>query len=481
MKHRTPQFLPNLTRRMLPFSDAASSDFPLGQLLRLSLFQISVGMASVMLLGTLNRVMIVELSVPALIVASMIALPVLIAPFRALLGFRSDNYRSAIGWKRVPYLWFGSLWQMGGLAIMPFSLMVLSGDQTLGPSWAGEVLAALAFIMTGVGLHMTQTAGLALASDRASDENRPRVVALLYVMFLVGMGISALIIGWLLRDFSSLLLIRVVQGAAIVGLLLNLIALWKQESINPMSKEDRSLPKPAFRDAWSDLIKSGQTARLICVVFLGTIAFNMQDVLLEPFGGEVLGLSVGKTTWLSASWALGALLGLAYAARRLDLKGDPTRLMRGGLIVGLVAFPTVIFSAPLGSALLFFIGALLIGFGAGLFSVATLILAMTIPISGIAGRGLAIGAWGAAQATAAGISIALGGFLRDFINYHAMRGSWGEALATPATGYSFVYHSEIALLIVTLLVLLPLIRQGQHIASKTDQGSAGIRLADFPM
>ena len=62
MKHRTPQFLPNLTRRMLPFSDAASSDFPLGQLLRLSLFQISVGMASVMLLGTLNRVMIVELS-----------------------------------------------------------------------------------------------------------------------------------------------------------------------------------------------------------------------------------------------------------------------------------------------------------------------------------------------------------------------------------------------------------------------------------
>ena len=411
-------------------------------------------MASVMLLGTLNRVMIVELSVPALIVASMIALPVLIAPFRALLGFRSDNYRSAIGWKRVPYLWFGSLWQMGGLAIMPFSLMVLSGDQTLGPSWAGEVLAALAFIMTGIGLHMTQTAGLALASDRASDENRPRVVALLYVMFLVGMGISALIIGWLLRDFTSFL---------------------------PMSKEDRLLPKPVFREAFSDLIKSGQTARLICVVFLGTIAFNMQDVLLEPFGGEVLGLSVGKTTWLTASWALGALLGLAYAAHRLDRNGESTRLMRGGLLVGLIAFPTVIFSAPLESAVLFFIGALLIGFGAGLFSVATLILAMTIPISGIAGRGLAIGAWGAAQATAAGISIALGGFLRDLINYHAMRGAWGEALATPATGYSFVYHSEIALLIVTLLVLFPLIRQGQGIASKTDQGSAGIRLADFPM
>ena len=87
----------------------------------------------------------------------------------------------------------------GWISYNAIFLMVLSGDQTLGPSWAGEVLAALAFIMTGIGLHMTQTAGLALASDRASDENRPRVVALLYVMFLVGMGISALIIGWLLE------------------------------------------------------------------------------------------------------------------------------------------------------------------------------------------------------------------------------------------------------------------------------------------
>ena len=96
MTQRTPHPLTKLTRRMLPFADAASRDLPIGQLLRLSLFQISVGLASVMLLGTLNRVMIVELSVPAMIVAIMIALPVLIAPFRALIGFRSDTYRSVV-------------------------------------------------------------------------------------------------------------------------------------------------------------------------------------------------------------------------------------------------------------------------------------------------------------------------------------------------------------------------------------------------
>ena len=76
-------------------------------------------MATVLLLGTLNRVMIVELGVPATIVALMVAIPVLIAPFRAALGFKSDNYRSAIGWKLIPFICFGSLCQMGCLSIMP--------------------------------------------------------------------------------------------------------------------------------------------------------------------------------------------------------------------------------------------------------------------------------------------------------------------------------------------------------------------------
>ena len=138
-----------LGTKWMPFADAASEGLTLRQLLRLGLFQVSVGMATVLLLGTLNRVMIVELSVPASVVALMIALPVVSAPFRALLGHKSDNHKSWIGWKRIPYLWFGSLWQMGGLAIMPFALIVLSGDPVHGPEWAGKALAGIAFLMTG--------------------------------------------------------------------------------------------------------------------------------------------------------------------------------------------------------------------------------------------------------------------------------------------------------------------------------------------
>lgn len=473
-RHPLTQF----TLNMLPFADATSKGLPLRQLLRLSLFQISVGMCAVMLLGTLNRVMIVELSVPATFVAVMIALPVLSAPFRALLGFKSDNYRSAIGWKRLPYLWFGSLYQFGGLAIMPFGLVLLTGSQAIGPTWAAEVGSSLAFLLCGIGMHMTQTAGLALAADRADDETRPRVVALLYVMFLIGMGVSALIVGALLRDFSELRLIQVVQGTAVVTILLNVVALWKQERIKPMSKEERAKPQPKFGDAWTDYLSGGTAGRLLAVVFLGTLAFNMQDVLLEPYGGEVLGLSVSATTFLTAAWAAGALVGFGLAARWLGQRMNVYRMCSRGILMGLLAFCAVIFAAPLESAVLFFVGATLIGFGGGLFSVATLTAAMNLPTDGLAGRGLALGAWGAAQATAAGLAIAIGGSLRDAVNAAAMSGNLGPGLVDPSVGYSVVYHIEIYLLFATLIALGPLVRSKVHPIQPKGDGRLG--LADFP-
>ncbi len=110
---------------------------------------------------------------------------------------------------------------------------------------------------------------------------------------------------------------------------------------------------------------------------------------------------------------------------------------------------------------------------------ATLTAAMTMPIGGIAGRGLALGAWGAAQATAAGVAIAIGGGLRDLIGQAALSGRLGEGLNAPATGYSVVYHLEIVLLFATLVAIGPLVR-----TFTTDPNPAGrharIGLADFP-
>ena len=467
-----------LSGKWLPFADAASEGLPMRQLLRLSLFQVSVGMAAVLLLGTLNRVMIVEMSVPATIVAFMIALPVLSAPFRAMLGHKSDNHRSRIGWKRIPYLWFGSLWQMGGLAIMPFALILLSGDQTTGPAWAGKAIAAAAFLMTGLGLHMTQTAGLALASDRATDETRSKVVALLYVMFLLGMALSSIIIGWLLRDFNQITLIRVVQGCGVVTMVLNMTALWKQEKVKPMTAAEMAEVPPVFLESWRDFINGGTAGRLLVLVVIGTMGFQMQDVLLEPYGGEILGLSVGATTWLTAANALGALTGFILAGRWMGRGQDTYRMAARGILVGIAAFSAVILSGLIGSVPLFYVGAAGIGLGAGLFAVSTLSAAMALPERGKSGRGLALGAWGAAQATAAGLSIAVGGAVRDTVGAYALHGNLGAAFTTPSFGYSVVYSLEIVVLFASLLTLGPLVRTRPYNPQNSTAAQPGIM--EFP-
>ena len=457
----------------LPFADAASTTLPLGRLLRLSLFQISVGMAVVLLTGTLNRVMIVELGVSATLVALMVALPLVFAPFRALLGFRSDTHRSALGWRRVPYIWLGTLIQFGGLAIMPFALLILSGD-THGPLWIGHAGAALAFLMVGAGLHTVQTAGLALATDIAPAETRPRVVALLYVMLLIGMVGSALLFGVLLDNFSKVRLIQVIQGVAAATMILNLLALWKQEARDP-SRTRKDLPRPAFREAWRNFTAQHQAKRFLVVIALGTVGFSMQDILLEPYGGQILNLGVGATTTLTALLAGGTLAAFALAAKVLARGIDPHRLSALGALVGVFAFTAVIFAAPLDSSLLFRIGAVLIGFGGGLFMVGTLTAAMGLAQGGQSG--LALGAWGAVQATAAGVGIALGGFIRDVVSILAEREVLGSTLNTPVTGYSVVYHIEILLLFATLVAIGPLVR----FASAVRRSSPSkLGLADFP-
>jgi BCD family chlorophyll transporter-like MFS transporter len=459
--------------RLLPFADAASAELPLGRLLRLSLFQVSVGMALVLLNGTLNRVMIVELGVPAWVVALMVSLPIVFAPFRALLGFRSDTHRSALGWRRVPYIWMGSLLQFGGFAIMPFALLVLSGTGH-GAVWIGEAGAALAFLLVGAGLHTTQTAGLALATDLAPAASRPRVVALLYVMLLIGMVASAVLFGALLADFNEIRLIQVIQGAGLATIVLNVVALWKQEARNPsLTAHDKV--RPGFRESWREFTGGGQSSRLLVAVGLGTAGFSMQDILLEPYGGQILHFSVGATTALTALLAGGALVAFALAARLLARGADPYRLAAYGALIGVAAFAAVIFADPLQSALLFRCGTALIGFGGGLFSVCTLTAAMGLEHNGYSG--LALGAWGAVQATAAGLAIALGGALRDAVSGLAAEGLLGPAVTAPAAGYSAVYHIEIVLLFATLVALGPLVRT----AGQTRQPfSSKFGLAEFP-
>lgn len=446
--------------RFLPFADVATPDLPLGRLLRLSLFQVSVGMAMVLLVGTLNRVMIVELDVPASLVGIMIALPLIFAPFRALIGFRSDTHRCELGWRRVPFIWNGTLLQFGGFAIMPFAVLVLAGKLQAAdaPVWIGHISAAIAFLLVGAGVHTVQTAGLALATDLTPPESHPKVVGLMYVMLLFGMIASALVFGAALANFTPGRLIQVIQGAAVFTMLLNVIAMWKQETRRPRrgAASAPAAPDPCFRESWASFCEGEHTIRRLVVVGVGTMAFGMADILLEPFGGQVLHLTVGATTKLTALLALGGLIGFGFASHVLSRGADPYRIAQNGAVVGLPAFALVIIAAPVGMPGLFLLGNFLIGFGGALFGHGT--LTATMNRAPKAQAGLALGAWGAVQATGAGLGVALSGTIRDLVN--AALGTteviWG--LAGAASGYVAVYVLEISLLLVAIGASVPLIR-----------------------
>ena len=440
----------------LPFADIGTKDVPFSRFLRLSLFQISVGMVQTLFIGTLNRVMIVELGVPASLVAIFIAIPLLVAPFRALIGFESDNHRSVLGWRRVPYLWFGTLLQFGGLAIMPFALLVMQDSVYAYGHLVGIGASGLAFALAGGGAHTIQTAGLALAGDLATEEKRPRVVALMYVMLLVGTVLAAFLFGAALRDYEPIKLIQVIQSCAALTVVISFVSLWKQEARNPEFTEWKTGERrPIFMESWIRFVDSGPVVKLLSAVFLGFMAFNLQDVLLEPYGGEILGLTVSQTTALTGIMALGAVLSFVVGARLMEKGWDPIRVALLGVGVGVVAFALVTLSSFNGFPHAFRLGTFLIGFGEALFGVGTLSYAMGLRDE--KAQGMALGAWGAVFATGEGLALAFSGFIKDGVSAMIARGAFPAYGAPRVVPYDVVYLLEIAILLLTAVALVPLL------------------------
>jgi BCD family chlorophyll transporter-like MFS transporter len=173
----------------------------------------------------------------------------------------------------------------------------------------------------------------------------------------------------------------------------------------------------------------------------------MEDILLEPYGGEILHMSVSATTVLTATLSLGGLIGFAWASKVLSQGADPYRMSWSGVLIGVPAFLAVIASGYLDAEWLFSLGVLGIGFGGGLFSHGTLTSCMHLAPKDQSG--LALGAWGAVQATSAGIAMALGGIARDVI----------DLITGTGVGYVSVYVFEALVLILTAYVLTPLLRR----------------------
>lgn len=187
-------------------------------------------------------------------------------------------------------------------------------------------------------------------------------------------------------------------------------------------------------------------------------------------------MAVGSTSLLTALTAAGALTAFALSARVLGRGGDACRLAAMGTLAGVFAFAAVILAAPFSSPVLLGAGSAAIGFGGGLFTVGTLTAAMDLQRT--EQNGLAVGAWGAVHATAAGVAVASGGLLRDLLLSLSGRGLLGPALSGPEAGYIVVYHFEIAILFLAMATLGRLVAPAGSASAARSRSRFG--LAELP-
>lgn len=416
-----------------------------GKVLRLGLIQFGIGLSLAPISGALNRVLITDLGIPAAAVGFLIALNYFISPVRAMVGYRSDKARSMGKW-RTPYVVLGVMLTFGGLACAPFALILLGGEGRIG-FWAAMLICSLIFMTYGAGINILETIYLALVADITPKEERGKVIAVLWVMLILGTVVSAIVVSYLLQDYSHTLLIQVMQGSAVVFVLLTFAALFGQEKLKRDGTIDNPLEVSRVRlSLWESIRELGKQPLLqglFVVIFIATMAFATHDVLLEPYGGQVLNMSVSGTMQLTALWGIATIVGVVAAGVALWKKQAPVLLIGLGCVVGVFGFATVSLSSQTLAVNTFRVGVSLISIGRGLFLVGSIILVMSLV--DIAHAGLFLGIWGIVQAMAQGIGVIGGGVVRDIAQY---------VMGNVALGYTMVYMTSLVFLLLTVAILM---------------------------
>ena len=415
--------------------------------LRLGLFQFGVGAALAPLTGTLNRALISDLRVPALAVGTLFALHFFVSPVRAVFGYHSDIRRAGGRW-RTPYLVLGAMLTYGGLACAPFALILLGSPDRL-PFAVAFPICLIMFLAYGIGINIVETIYLALVSDLTPPDERGKVLPVLWVMLILGTIVSSLFVGQYLQVYSHLKLIRVMQGTAVLFVALTAISLLGKERLRRDGSVDGSIEHVNVRTTlWQSirlLLRQRVLASLFGVLFLATMAFTAQDVLLEPYGGQVLNMSVTATTQLTALLGVATLAAIAAAGAWLWRGRAPLTLVAIGSVLGALGYAVVAYASRGALVDTFRAGVALIGFGRGLWLVGSVALIMSLTEQ--AHAGLFLGLWGVSQALAQGTGTIGGGLTRDL----AYRWTGDVAL-----GYTTVYAAAMVVLVLVLALLVAL-------------------------
>nr|WP_290221899.1 BCD family MFS transporter [Trichocoleus desertorum] len=409
-----------------PVSTAAISRINLLTMFRLGLFQMGLGIMSLLTLGVLNRVMIEELKVPALVTAGAIAMHQFVAPARVWFGQMSDS-KPFLGHHRTGYVWVGAaLFAIASFLAVQVMWQLGVSLQTQGwtpqtYAWVG--LLGLVFAIYGLALSSSSTPFAALLVDVSDENNRSKLVGIVWSMLMVGIVIGAIIISVVLKPLALDAPIATVQAsinrlfiiipAAVFGLaLLATVGVEKKYSCyaSRSSLVDRE-DSITFGRALKILTANRQTGLFFTFLLVMTISLFMQEPVLEPYGAQVFQMQISETTRLNAFWGIGTLLGISSTGFLVVPRLGKQKTTRWGCFLVALSFLLIISSGFSQNAKLLQGSLFLFGLASGLTTTGALSLMLDLTAAETAGT--FIGAWGLSQAMARALATVAGGAVLD--------------------------------------------------------------------
>ena len=426
-------------------------NFGWGRIARLGLVQASLGAIVVLTTSTLNRVMVVELALPALLPGFLVALHYLVQVARPRMGHGSD-----VGGRRTP-------WIIGGMAVLATGGITAA----LATVWmasnrpAGIALAVLGFTLIGIGVSASGTSLLVMLAKRVPEGRRAGAATLVWMMMIAGFAVTAGLAGHWLDPYSPQRLMIVTSVVSMTALLLTMLALYRLEGRPGLDTATDSTAsaaprKPAFKEALSQVWQEPAARRFTIFVFVSMLAYSAQDLILEPFAGTVFGFTPGSSTKLSGVQHGGVLLGMllvalagAIGARYAQHPvwrhaGSLRGWTIGGCLASALAMLGLVGAGLVGANWPLKETVFALGVANGAFSIGAIGSMMRMANEGRQSReGVRMGLWGAAQAVAFGLGGLVGTGASDLARW---------LIASPGAAYASVFAFEAVLFAASALL-----------------------------
>jgi BCD family chlorophyll transporter-like MFS transporter len=373
------------------------------QIARLGLVQMALGAIVVLMTSTLNRLMVVELALPAVLPGFLVALHYGIQLTRPQWGYLSDTMGRRTRW----IIGGMGILALGGLAAA-WGVLLMDGSFALGLA-----VSILAYAAIGIGVGASGTSLLALLATATAPQRRAAAATITWLMMIFGIAMTAGVSGQFLDPYTPLRLMEVVGVVTALAFAITCLAVWGIENRVVSRPEARSAPfLEGLREVWAE-----PRARLFTVfVFLSMTAYFMQELILEPYAGLVFGFTPGQSTTLSGAQNGGVFLGMVLvgvAGTALRI-GTLRQWVVAGCIGSAAALAVISTLGQIGPTAPLLPAVVVMGFFNGMFAVAAIGSMMALAGEGRAAReGTRMGLWGAAQAIAAGFGGLLGAALAD--------------------------------------------------------------------